>query len=281
MDSEKITDESKPELDESKPEVDESKPEVTESKSEFMGKKIFFLYPTTSIVNQIVFELAQNEYEVYTAKDHGRLARILKKYPDSVLYINIDDRMLVNEWEKWISETRSSAPGLSIGIFSSKNDDEFRDKFIEKNRITCGFYFLRVNMLHTAESILEKFGKMDLKGRRKYLRASTEREANAVINIPLRGEFINGVVKDVSVVGVSCVFQQDPGLQKNTRLKDIQIKLQSMLLKAESVVFGSRNDGAEKIYVLIFTQRIDPDIKIKIRKYVQRNLQAKMDAEIN
>jgi len=260
MDSEKTT--------------DEHHPDIT-------GKKIFFLYPTASIVNQVVFELAQNEYEVYTAKDHGRLARALRKYPDSILYINIDEKMPVNEWEKWIGEQRASSPSVKIGIFYSKNDDEFRDKFIEKNRITCGFFYLRVNMMHTAETILEILNKLDLKGRRKYLRASTERETNAVINIPLRGEFMNGVIKDVSVVGVSCVFDHDPGFQKNTLLKDIQIKLQSMLLKAESVVFGSRDSGGEKIYVLIFTQRIDPDIKIKIRKYVQKSLQTKMDYEIN
>ena len=256
---------------------------TVEPKPGFTGRKVFFLYPTASMVNQIIFELAQNEYEVYTAKDHSRLARLIKKYPDSVLFINIDEKMPIHEWEKWIGELRSSLPSkeLEVGIFYSKNDDEFREKFVEKNRITCGFYFLRVNMLHAAESIMEKFTHMDLKGRRKYLRASTTGETNAVINIPLRGEFMNGAVKDISIVGVSCVFEHDPGLRKNMVLKDVQIKLQSMLLKAETVVFGSREDGPNKIYVLVFTQRIDPDIKIKIRKYVQRNLQTKMDAEIN
>ncbi|MDR2028510.1 MAG: pilus assembly protein PilZ, partial [Treponema sp.] len=60
----------------------------------------------------------------------------------------------------------------------------------------------------------------------------------------------------------------------------IQIKLQSMLLKAEGIVFGSRMDGLEKIYVILFTQRIDPDVRVKIRKYIQSNLQAKMDGEL-
>jgi hypothetical protein len=36
----------------------------------------------------------------------------------------------------------------------------------------------------------------------------------------------------------------------------------------------------EKNYVILFTQRIDPSAKTKIRKYIQSNLQSKMDAEM-
>jgi hypothetical protein len=39
-------------------------------------------------------------------------------------------------------------------------------------------------------------------------------------------------------------------------------------------------DGLSKIYVVLFTQRIDPDVRTRIRKYIQQNLQSKMDAEI-
>jgi hypothetical protein len=55
-----------------------------------------------------------------------------------------------------------------------------------------------------------------------------------------------------------------------------------MLLKVEAVVLGSRTDSSgEKVYVLLFTQRIDPDVRVKIRVYVQHNLQSKMDFEIS
>jgi hypothetical protein len=81
-------------------------------------------------------------------------------------------------------------------------------------------------------------------------------------------------------VGVSCAFEQDPELTKNALFKDIQVRLQTMLLKVEAIVFGSRMDGNEKIYVLLFTQRINPDVRTKIRKYIQLNLQSKMDKDL-
>jgi hypothetical protein len=87
-------------------------------------------------------------------------------------------------------------------------------------------------------------------------------------------------VRDISVIGFSCTFPQDPEFSKNVLFEDIQIKLQGQLLKTEGIVFGSRIDKTEKIYVLLFTQRIDPEIRVKIRKYIQHNLQVKMDKEM-
>ncbi|MCL2759472.1 MAG: PilZ domain-containing protein [Treponema sp.] len=249
--------------------------------AEINGKKIFFLYPTASVINQVITELAQHEYEVYVGKDHTRLARALKKYPDSIVFVNIDDRMPESEWEKWIATLISSVPTVKVGIFSSSTDEELKNKYTNKLKISCGFMTLKLDMTKTAEVILEVLKTLDVKGRRKYLRASTEREANATVNMPLRGDFINGTIKDISVVGFSCVLDHNPELSKNALHKDIQIRLQSMLLKVEAVVFGSRSDGIDKTYVLIFTQRTDPDVRVKIRKYIQGNLQSKMDNEIN
>jgi len=101
------------------------------------------------------------------------------------------------------------------------------------------------------------------------------------MNMPFNGDFINSVIRDISVVGISCTFEHDPGLKKNALYKDIQVRLQSMLLKVEAVVFGSRSECGQQIYVFLFTQRIDPDVRVKIRKYIQQNLQSKMDQEIN
>jgi hypothetical protein len=253
----------------------------TKISSDIAGKKIFFLYPTGSVQNQIMTELAQQEYEVYTARDHARLSRALKKYQNSIVYINIDDGMAKQDWEKWIGGIFTTHPELKIGVFSSTNDEELKDKYINKLNVSCGFLSLKHDMSKTIETILDILKNADAKGRRKYIRASTEREATATLNMPYNGEFINGVIKDISVVGISCTFERDIDLKKNTLFKNIQIKLQSMLIKAEAVVFGSRMSENEKQYVLLFTQRVDSDVRVKIRKYIQMNLQNKMDSEIN
>ena len=70
--------------------------------SEILGKKIFFLYPSAVVQNRITEEFIQQEFEVYVVKDQLKLRRILKKYPDSIVFINIDDGMSENQWELWI-----------------------------------------------------------------------------------------------------------------------------------------------------------------------------------
>jgi hypothetical protein len=254
---------------------------MSDNVAEITGKKIFFLYPTASVQNQIIAELIQHEYEVYIAKDHSRLFRALKKYSDSILYINIDEKIPENEWEKWISGVHTAMPDINIGIFSASTDEDLPIKYINKLHAKCGFFSLKLDMSKIAEQVLEILNAMNVKGRRKYIRATVESEPNAVMNMPFDGDFINGNIRDISIVGTSCAFDHDPDLTKNSLLRDIQMKLHSMLLKVEAVVFGSRKESGEKKYVFLFTQRIDPDVRVKIRKYIQASLQSLMDHEIN
>jgi hypothetical protein len=248
---------------------------------DILGKKIFFLYPSAVVQNQIIAELAQQEFEVYAVKDHEALARILKKYPGSIVFVDIDERMGEEKWEAWIrSMNTPAAGGASIGVLSVNDDEALRRKYINSVRVRGGYTVLKADINKIIKHLLDILKALDAKGRRKYIRAATENESLTTINLPLNGTFINGAIKDISVVGLSCAFAEDPGLTKNTLFQNIQVKLQSTILKVEGIIFGSRADGASRTYVILFTQRIDPDTRSKIRIYIQHNYQAKMDAEM-
>jgi len=245
------------------------------------GKKVFFLYPTASVQNQIITELTQNEIEAYTARDHARLQRLLKDNPNSILYINIDEQMPEIEWEKWIATLLTTVPTIKVGIFSSNTDEELKNKFLTKFKIACGFFNLKLDMTKSIPVVLKALNDVNVNGRRKYLRVAIDKETNATINMPFEGDFLNGTIKDISIVGFSCVFERDPAFKKNTLHKDIQLRLQSILLKIEGVVFGSRDHEGEVTYVFIFTQRVDPDVRGKIRKFIMQNMQSRMDQELS
>jgi hypothetical protein len=247
-----------------------------------LGKKIFFLHPSAAVQNQIVAELAQQEFEVYVVKDHEALARILKKYPGSIVFADIDERMGEEKWEAWIrgimNDPAAGKPG--IGVLSVKDDEILQRKYINSVRVRCGYTVIKADMNNIIKHLMEILKAQNAKGRRKYLRAVADNESLTTVNLPLNGTFVNGAIKDISVVGFSCVFAEDPGLTKNTLFQDIQIKLQSAILKVEGIVFGSRADGSSRTYVFLFTQRIDPDTRAKIRTYIQHNYQSKLDAEL-
>ncbi|MCL2127222.1 MAG: pilus assembly protein PilZ [Treponema sp.] len=250
--------------------------------SDIAGKKIFFLYPSAVIQNRIISELVQQEYEVYTAKDKDIIRRVLRKYSDSIVFVDINEQLPEKEWEVWINAVINApdTKDVSIGIITANDDELVKRKYLLSFKLPCGYTVLKFDLDKAIKHIIEVLQSANAKGRRKFLRATTDKESNTTINLPLYGMFVNGQIRDISVVGISCTLEGDPEISKNTLVKDVQVKLQSTLLKVEGIIFGSRMDGKEKIYVLLFTQRIDPDVRTKIRKYIQQNLQLKMDAEL-
>jgi hypothetical protein len=245
------------------------------------GRKIFFLHPSALMQNQILAELAQQEFEVYSAKDETKLRRVLKKFPDSIVFANINDGMKGSAWEEWIRGI-TAAPetaAVDIGIIASVADEEIFRKY-SGFKITCGYTVLKADLNAAMKQLVDALNAVNAKGRRKYIRLITENETNTTVNLPVNGPFMNGLIKDISTVGFSCSFEEDPELTKNSLFGDIQIRLQTQLLKAEGIVFGSRADKEEKRYVILFTQRTSPDVRTRIRKYIHSCLQSRMDNEL-
>jgi hypothetical protein len=208
---------------------------------------------------------------------------MLREYADSVLFIDINEQMNEKEWDIWITGFMEApdTKDVSIGIVSANDDETIKRKYLETIKVPCGYTVLGIDLKKATANIINILQSADAKGRRKYIRATVERESNTTINIPVNGNFVNGQIRDISVVGISCTLDENPDIPKNALFKDIQIKLQTSLLKVEGIVFGSRVEGNETIYVILFTQRIDPEVRTKIHKYIQQNLQKKMDFFLN
>ncbi|MDR3172855.1 MAG: pilus assembly protein PilZ [Treponema sp.] len=253
---------------------------MNEDTVDILGKKVFFLYPSAMIKNTIIQELIQQEYEVYVVKNHEALLRYLKRDSAAVVFININEGLDKVRWEEWVRSVLGSggASQIRIGILTNTNDDALRNKFVSEIGVQCGFTVVKSDVSVALRQILESLRVAEAKGRRKYLRAG--KEIGASINLPMNNTFVNGQVKDISAVGFSCVLDQNPTLAKNALLQNIQLKLQGRILKVEGIVYGSRDEGQDRCYVFIFTQRVDSDTRAKIRESIQQHLQARMDEEL-
>jgi hypothetical protein len=234
------------------------------------------------VQNSIISELVQNEYEIYIARNKDTLRRVLRRYPDSIVFVDINEKLPEKEWQLWITAVMSApdTKSASIGIITATDDEELRQKYLQTIKVTCGYTVLRFDLDKVVRQLLEILQAAQAKGRRKYIRASTEEDTSATINLPLDGAFVNGLIKDISVVGISFTLEGNPEIAKNALVKDVQMILQSSRIKVDGILFGSRMDKREKIYVLLFSQRTDSEVRAKIRKYIQHNLQTKMDVEL-
>jgi hypothetical protein len=253
---------------------------ANENDANLSGKKIFFLNPTPFLQNEIGFELTQQEFEVYYVREHTNLKRVLKKFPESVVFVNLDSSLPEKEWEGWIRHILAdpATTRTRFGVLSDLHNDQYEQKYMRALKLPCGYTVLsKSDPQKSVKQLIAALLSVDARGRRKYVRAASENDTQMTINIPHDSFYLKGVIKDISAVGISCTFQVDPELDKNTLCKDMQLKLQSTILKAEGIVFGSRPDGLSKIYVFLFTQRVDPEVRLKIRSYAQQVLQAKMN----
>jgi hypothetical protein len=252
---------------------------MAEDNTPITGKKIFFIHPSAFVQNEIISDLIQQEHEVYITKDEKKLKTVLKKNPDSIVFASVDEGISADKWEAWIRGILDdqATKNVGIGILSNTNSDDARQLYVNTIKVSCGFIPVKLGTAKVITALLDILKAVDARGRRKYIRADTRGEVMTTLNVPHNNDYIIGQIQDISVVGISCLFSQDPGLEKNSLMTDMQIKLQSVLLKAEGIVFGSRQDGANKVYVFLFTQRLDPMVRSKIRTYIQKNLQSKID----
>jgi len=243
------------------------------------GRKIFFLYPSALVQNQIIGELAQAEFEVYYAKDHDKLRRMLEEFPDSIVFASISEGMKEAEWEIWIKSVMDDI-GIDVGILTADDHTELWSKYLDEVKVTCGYTLLKPDASLVVKQLTEILTRINAKGRRKYVRVLTDNEEKITACFPVKGKYIRGSVRGISAVGFSCQFDEDPELPQNALFPGVQIRLQTQLINAEGVVFGSRMEDEAKVYVILLSQRTSHDVHAKIRRFIQGFLQAKMDAQL-
>jgi hypothetical protein len=251
--------------------------------NENAGKKIFFLFPSVIIQNEIMSELTQQDYEVYGVKNVKNFQRIVSSnYPDSLVFANIDEGMYESEWEDFIRgliEPEGAAPVL-VGILSSNSDAALKWKYTNQVKIQCGFIPVKTDTSKTLLALQKVLTVHQAKGNRKFITASVEHETGIMINIPHNGAYINGRIREISPKGLCCTFNPDPKFDQNTLFEDVQLRLGSILAKVEVIVFGIRREESGAVYVLLFTNRTDAEAKSRIRKFTQAFLQSRMDLEL-
>lgn len=252
-----------------------------------LGKKVFFLYPPSVIRDEMIRRLIEQEYEVYMIKDIGTANRLLRKNPHSLCFINLDAAKSEPEWAAWITETMNNpeTAHVGIGIVTYNSDENLQKKYLMDIGIQCGFIRLKLGIDESTRILLTTLQANEAKGRRKYVRANCQHDTIATLNLRDGPIKTGGKILDISVVGFSCFLDPDPVMEKNSYIRDIQLKLRASLVRVEAVIYGMREVNDRTVYVLIF-RNLDANSREKIRAYIQIAIQAdielqdKLDSEL-
>lgn len=252
-----------------------------ESAEGFLGKKVFFVYPPSVIQNELVIELYRHEYEVFLLKGHEDALKVAKKYPDCILFINIDEGLRESEWESFIASLKSD-PGMGqvgIGIVTYNNSPDLAKKYLIDLGINAGFVKLSLGLKESLNIITRTLEANEAKGRRKYLRARCAN--NAVLNLQAGQTRYQGDVLDISSAGFAASFGDDPVFKTHEVVKNVQLRLKGVIVTVTCVVMGSRiAEDNRVVYVFLLDPKTEPEPRQKIRAFISQTLNAEILEEL-
>lgn len=246
------------------------------------GKKVFFIYPHSVIQKELIQELVNREYEVYLINDHRKIESICENYNSPIIFINIDEGLIEQEWELLVRSlmVKQSTKQAMIGILTYNNNPDLIKKYLLDIMIPCGFIQLKLGLNESTEIILKTLEVNEVKGNRTYLQTKCNPD-DARFNIQLTGKIENGSIIDISSIGMTVIFDNDIELSKNTYFQDLQLKLKGILLTVSAVVLGFRNDEWGKtVYLLMFDNKMPSSNRSKIRTFIYKTLQQDMEKKL-
>jgi hypothetical protein len=241
------------------------------------GKKIFILYPHSVIRDEMLDVLIMNGYESYVLHDHKRALRLLGHFPDSIMFINIDEGLKEQEWETYIKEIQENekTQPVRLGILSYNNDRQLMEKYLMKIAVPCGYVQLKLGVPASTKIMLDALQVNEAKGRRKYIRADCGDDAGATFNYKDEEGIHYGKILDISSAGMAAKLEKF-NYPVNSRLTNIQLKLRGSLVMVNAILMGSRQ-GDETVRIFLFEPGLSSESKLIIHHFIKYCLQRFID----
>jgi hypothetical protein len=242
------------------------------------GKRVFFLYPPP-VLNDVVEELARQEFEVYLARDPKKVKRALKEFPESILFINLDEGLSEPEWAAYVQELRAdpATASVGVGIVCMNEDKALQAKYLMELQVPCGFVVLKIGAAKTAEILAKTLEANEARGRRRFVRALCAPGA-ALCVVEQDGETLRGELSDLSSAGMALRFEGGKSLRPGTMLRSLQLSVKGARVLADGFV-AARHEGEDSsAHVVMFDPKsLDDSRRDKLRSLVCKINQGAMD----
>lgn len=246
------------------------------------GKKVFFLNPP-AVFSEVLPVLIEAEYEIYATRDHAKLGRYLRRNPDCLVFVNIDEGDDEKVWRTWIRSIKDdeASAATRFGIITMMADDAKKQTYIMDIGIECGFIVVKTGAAKATEVILRMLEANEAKGRRKYVRTICPEES-ADFTCKTGAGLLRGPLKDLSSAGMATGFSEGLAPGAGTRLKDLQLNLKGARVIVNGVIIGGRDDdlkGPTRV-IMFEPSSLNDDKRNKLRNFVRKLLQSKMEQEL-
>jgi len=243
------------------------------------GRKVFLLYPHSVVQEKMLDTLIMNGFETYTLRDYKKAFRIMEKFPDSIMLINIDEGLPENEWETYIRgiQKNTKTKDTRLGIVSYNKNQGLMEKYLLELEVPCGYIQLKLSLKESTEIIQNALNANEARGRRQHIRAFCNEGVSATMNYRNNKGLFQGRILDISIAGIAARISGLPDLPSNFRLRDVQLKLHGQLIMTDLILAGQRKDDKNILILLFDPEKLDDDAKTIIHRFIKVILQNFID----
>lgn len=247
------------------------------------GRKIFFVYPHSVVRNELIYKLIDREYEIYLLNDHRCITTICEKYIDPIIFINIDEGLMEHEWEFLILQIKQNelTKHAQFGIFTYNENEYLSKKYLMDIMISCGYITLKLGTMESTDIIIKTLEVNEAKGRRRFLGTLCNTNESTFNLIKDDSKYYGDIVS-ISSVGMSIVLRSSQKFRSRDSLNDIQLKLKGVLINVSAVIVGvQKSEDNRLVYIVLFNRDIPSESRAKIRVFISKTLQQKLESELN
>ena len=255
---------------------------VTVSEPSSAGRKVFFIRPPSVIQQALVETLVQAEFDVGLVLDHTKTEALLRRHPDCIAFLNIDEGWAFDQWDEFITRARGDArlSTVRLGIMTYNESAELAKHYLMDLELPAGFVKLTLGLAVSTAIILKVLEANEARGKRQFLRVPCPDERTTITIARPKGS-VSGHVRDLSIAGLSCTLEEDPGIKARTPLRELRVRLQGTPLTFSGVLMGSRRDArGQMVYVIMFQPASQAAHKDRVRTFLQSTLQRQLEAEV-
>lgn len=242
------------------------------------GKKVFLLNPPSVVGEDLIHAILAAEYELYVLKDPRRALRVFQRFPDSIVFVNIDSGLDESEWEQYVRRllTERTFTDVRVGIMSYNPEPDLVEKYIMDIGVQCGFVKLKVGVQESTRIMLQALDANEARGRRRYVRVRAADDSRTGFNVEIAGKRCEGRILDISSVGMAVRFATPVDIAPKSVLPHVQLRLRATLVRVDGVLLGRREDDTS-VHVILFRHAPDSKARRKIREYINKSLQEYID----
>ena len=244
------------------------------------GRKVFFLNMSYEFQQTVLPALFNKEYEVYSIQDYRRAKNVLRNFPDSICFIDVDDNLTPSGWFNFMDsfEEDEMLSTIFLGIISSSLGYAQKMHFLMQSVVPAGFIGLnqpQEDLIEQLRSILDLNGA---KGRRRFIRADCLDDLRVGIFFDFGEKRFTARVKDISSAGLSCLvsLKYADFFKVNMLIREFSLIINSETYKCSAAVLKAFVTGDRLTVVLVFTQAIGFNVRKSIREFLRDFLQSKI-----